>query len=85
MDNQSKEIEKILIPELGEGIRKAMVACWHYKIGDRIKEGDDVVELVTDKASFNVPSDFNGILEDILVKEGQEAAIGAVLGLMKRS
>lgn len=85
MDNESKRIEKILIPELGEGIRKAIVACWHYKIGDRVKAGDDVVELVTDKASFNVAAEGEGILEDILVKEGQEAPIGAVLGLINRS
>lgn len=75
-------MDKIILPELGEGINKAVVACWHYKIGDRIKEGDDVVELVTDKASFNVPADCSGILEDILVKEGENAPIGAVLGLI---
>ncbi len=82
MNSQSNKTEKILIPELGEGIRKAIVACWHYKTGDRVKEGDDVVELVTDKASFNVAAEGDGILGDILVKEGHEAAIGAVLGLI---
>ncbi len=74
---------KIVIPELGEGIKKATVALWHHKIGDSLKEGDDVVELVTDKASFNVPSPCDGILENILVKEGETAEIGAAVASIK--
>ena len=74
---------KIFLPELGEGISKATVACWHFKKGDQVKKGDDVVELVTDKATFNVPAEKAGILKDILVQEGQESTIGSVLGIIE--
>ena len=76
-------MEKIVIPELGEGIHKATVALWHFKIGDSVKEGDDVVELVTDKASFNVPSHCEGILKSIMAKEGEEIKIGAALAFIE--
>ena len=52
----------VTLPELGEGIEKATVACWHYKVGDRVTRDDDVVEVVTDKAVFNVVAGASGIL-----------------------
>ncbi len=67
------------LPELGEGIEKATVACWHYKVGDRVTQDDDVVEVVTDKAVFNVVSGSSGILRGILVRDGQEVKIGEAL------
>lgn len=76
---------QVIIPELGEGIEKAVVACWHCKVGDRIQEEDDVVELVTDKATFNVSAGCQGIVKTILVPEGQEAKIGSVLAIVEAS
>ena len=73
----------ITLPELGEGIETAVVSCWYVKPGDYVQEGDDVVELVTDKATFNVPAEKSGILKQILVAEGKEAPIGATLALIE--
>lgn len=73
----------VILPELGEGIEKATVACWHHREGDRVQEGDDVVEVVTDKASFNVAACASGILRKILVKDGEQARIGAALGVIE--
>ena len=73
----------IIIPELGEGITKATVACWHTKQGEHIQKGDDLVELVTDKAVFNVAAEQNGIIKEILIPEGKEAAIGSTLAYIE--
>lgn len=70
----------VTLPELGEGIEKATVACWHYKVGDRVNDDDDVVEVVTDKATFNIPAGASGTLREILVRDGQEVRVGEVLG-----
>ncbi len=76
-------MNSIIIPELGEGITKATVACWHAKQGQRIQKGDDLVELVTDKAVFNVAADQNGMIKEILVPEGKEALIGSTLAYIE--
>lgn len=76
-------MKNIVLPELGEGIREAMVAFWHFKAGDKIKEGEDVVELVTDKAAFNISAECNGILKSIMVEEGRQVKIGEVLGVIE--
>lgn len=67
------------LPHLGEGIEKASVSYWHKAIGDSIKEGEDLVELVTDKATFNMPSPASGILKEMLAQEGDEIKVGQVL------
>lgn len=75
-------MHQVVLPELGEGIEKATVACWHVKEGQRVEADDDVVELVTDKATFNVTAGNSGVLKQILVKEGQDAKIGAALAII---
>ncbi|MCK5214930.1 MAG: lipoyl domain-containing protein [Candidatus Omnitrophica bacterium] len=72
----------IKVPELGEGIEAATVACWHVQKGDHVKADDDIVELVTDKASFNVPADAGGVVTEILVAEGREVEIGKTIAVI---
>ncbi len=71
---------KIILPELGDGITKATVACWHAKPGDEVKAGDELVEVVTDKATFSVEAPCAGILKAIAVAEGKEGMVGEALG-----
>jgi len=53
---------KILLPQLSEGVQKATVSYWYFKAGDKVNEKDDLVELTTDKAIFNLPSPCSGTL-----------------------
>ena len=76
-------MSKIVFPELGEGIKKAKVAYWHISVGDRVQKDDDIVELVTDKATFNVPADVSGIVKEIFFSEGQEVKLGEVLAIIE--
>ncbi len=73
----------IILPELGEGITKATVACWHVKPGDLVEAGQDVVEVVTDKASFNIEAPVKGRFKTILVPQGQDGIVGAPLGTIE--
>ena len=72
-------MNNINLPELGEGIEKATVVMWQVKVGDYVNENDDIVEVVTDKATFNVFSIYSGRITEILVQEGEEVKIGQVL------
>ena len=74
---------EIKLPELGEEIEKAIVSCLYAKAGDRVLEGDDIVELTTDKATFNVSATQAGVIKNILVKEGDEALIGQTLAIIE--
>ena len=72
-------MKKVILPELGEGIEEATISFWHFSKGDRIDKGDDLVELTTDKATFNVPSPESGVIKKIIHREGDTAKVGDVL------
>jgi 2-oxoglutarate dehydrogenase E2 component (dihydrolipoamide succinyltransferase) len=74
---------RILLPELGEGIEKATVSYWYFKEGDTVNEKDDLVELATDKATFNLPSPCSGVLAEILFREGDTVNVGDVLAIVE--
>ncbi len=73
----------IILPELGDGITKAIVACWHVQAGQAVNAGDEVVEVVTDKASFCVEAPVKGTLKSLSVPQGVEAKVGQVLGVIE--
>lgn len=73
------------LPELGEGIDKATVSYWYFKEGEKVNEKDDLVELTTDKATFNLPSPCSGTLTEILVHEGDTINVGEVLAIIDES
>ena len=72
-------MKKIILPELGTGIEEAVVSIWHVREGDSIKAGDDIVEVVTDKATFNVPSDSSGKIVKVIRAEGDTVKVGDAL------
>lgn len=71
---------EVSLPELGEDTEYATVTYWHFKEGDKVIEGDDLVQLSTEKAVFNVPVPVNGVLLEILVEEGDIVEVGEALG-----
>ncbi len=70
---------KVVLPELGEGIEKATVSYWYFKEGEKVGGKDDLVELTTDKATFNLPSPCSGTLSEIFFREGESVNVGEIL------
>ncbi|MBL7129881.1 MAG: hypothetical protein ISS45_00505 [Candidatus Omnitrophica bacterium] len=73
----------VTLPELGEGIDKATVSYWLLEVGKEVKEGDDLVEMATDKAVFNVPSPTSGTLKEIVAQDGVEVKVGETLAIIE--
>lgn len=67
------------LPDLGEGVTEAEVDRWLVKEGDRIAEDDPLVEVITDKASAEIPSPFEGTIERIHVQAGEVVSVGTAL------
>lgn len=76
---------KVVLPGLGEGIEKATVSYWYFKEGDKVSEKDDLVEMTTDKATFNLPSPCTGIVSEIFFREGDAVNVGETLGVIDES
>ncbi|HZQ67369.1 MAG TPA: dihydrolipoyllysine-residue acetyltransferase [Terriglobales bacterium] len=67
------------LPELGENIESGDLVRLMITPGSKVSEGQPVMELETDKAVVEVPSSVNGVVKEILVKEGDKLKVGELL------
>lgn len=74
--------EVITMPRLSDTMTEGKVAKWHKKVGDKIKEGDILAEIETDKAVQDFESEMNGTLLYIGVEENAAAAVDSVLAII---
>jgi 2-oxoglutarate dehydrogenase E2 component (dihydrolipoamide succinyltransferase) len=71
---------EIVVPTLGESVTEATVGKWFKKAGDAVKADEALAELETDKVTLEVNAPTAGIISEIVVKEGETVAVGAILG-----
>ena len=74
---------EVKLPPLGEGIEKATVSYWYFEEGQKVGKDQDLVEMSTEKAVFNVPCPVTGILEKKFFQDAQEVKVGQVLANIK--
>ncbi|KFE97372.1 pyruvate dehydrogenase complex dihydrolipoamide acetyltransferase [Chryseobacterium luteum] len=74
--------EVITMPRLSDTMTEGKVAKWHKKVGDKVKEGDILAEIETDKAVQDFESEMEGTLLYIGVEEGAAAAVDSVLAII---
>ena len=67
------------LPDLGEGIHEGEVLSVRVAAGDKVKEGDIILEVETDKAAVEIPSPYTGVIEEILVKPGDTVKVGQAM------
>lgn len=70
---------EVKLPFLAEGVDSCTVSFWHVSEGDNVEKGDDLVEMQTSKAVFNVPSPSAGTISEILVSEGDDVKVGDII------
>jgi len=71
---------QITVPTLGESVSEATVAQWLKKEGDTVAADEPIVELETDKVTLEVNAPEAGVISSIIVQEGENVEVGALLG-----
>jgi 2-oxoisovalerate dehydrogenase E2 component (dihydrolipoyl transacylase) len=64
------------LPELGEGVYEAELVEWRVKPGDAVKRGETLAEVLTDKATMELPSPFSGVIESLDAEPGDQVHVG---------
>jgi pyruvate dehydrogenase E2 component (dihydrolipoamide acetyltransferase) len=64
------------LPDLGEGLHEAEITAWHVAPGDRVKAGDTLVAVETDKAVVEIPSPESGVVQRCHGQVGDHVAVG---------
>jgi 2-oxoglutarate dehydrogenase E2 component (dihydrolipoamide succinyltransferase) len=71
---------EIRVPTLGESVTEATIGRWFKKAGEAVAVDEPLVELETDKVTIEVPAPVAGTLGEIIAKDGETVAVGALLG-----
>src|SRR6185503_8468958 len=70
------------MPQMGESIFEGTLTKWLKKKGDRVERDEPLFEISTDKIDTEIPSPASGVLQDVLVKEGQTVQINTVVAVI---
>jgi pyruvate dehydrogenase E2 component (dihydrolipoamide acetyltransferase) len=69
---------KFKFVDIGEGLHEGVVGEIHVKKGDKIKEGDSLFIVETDKVNSEMPSPVDGIIDEVFIKTGETVHVGDV-------
>jgi pyruvate dehydrogenase E2 component (dihydrolipoamide acetyltransferase) len=72
-------LKEIKLPEIADNIDTATVLTILVKNGDQVEKDQTILEMESDKATFELPSDFDGTVSEIKVSQGDEVKVGQVL------
>jgi 2-oxoisovalerate dehydrogenase E2 component (dihydrolipoyl transacylase) len=67
------------LPDVGEGTAEAEIVAWHVKVGEKIEEDQQLVDVMTDKATVEMTSPVTGVVVSLHGVPGEMATVGAPL------
>ncbi|HKK36516.1 MAG TPA: 2-oxoglutarate dehydrogenase complex dihydrolipoyllysine-residue succinyltransferase [Paracoccaceae bacterium] len=77
------DVVDVPVPSLGESVTEATVASWFKTVGDRVEADEMLCELETDKVSVEAPSPVAGVIEELMVEEGETVEAGGLLARIR--
>ena len=73
---------KLILPKWGMGIEEGTVTRWLKTVGEVVKKGEPIVEIETAKATQEVEAPASGMLVEILLAEGETAAVNTEIAVI---
>src|SRR5438477_12547960 len=73
---------EVTMPQLSDTMTEGTVVKWHKKEGDKVRAGEEIADVETDKAVMPMEAFESGTLALIKVKEGEKVAVGGVLAVI---
>lgn len=73
------KVQDIKLPELGEGVTEGELVKWLVKPGDSVKADQAIAEVLTDKATVEVPTPVAGVVKDLKFKTGEVVKVGSTM------
>ena len=75
-------LKEFKLPDIGEGIAEGEIVSWKVKAGQAVKEEDEFVEVMTDKATVTITVPFTGVIAELRCKEGDVVPVGNVIAVI---
>ena len=74
---------ELLLPQFGMGMQEGEIVAWRKAPGDRIAEGEIIVEINSEKSTVEVESPFDGEVVELCVAEGETVPVATVIARIK--
>ncbi len=74
-------MSEILMPQLSESMAEGRLLKWHVRLGSKVRPGDVIAEVETDKANMDIEAPEAGTVIELRVGAGEVAGVGAVLAV----
>ncbi|HEY1539141.1 MAG TPA: biotin/lipoyl-containing protein, partial [Solirubrobacteraceae bacterium] len=81
--DEAGEVVDIVAPRGGESVTEGTILQWSVAVGDRVREGDTVVEISTDKVDMELGAPADGTIAEIVAPAGETVSVGEVIGRMR--
>jgi len=75
-------VTKVVMPRLSLTVKEGTVVQWFRKEGETVKKGDPIVEVLSEKVTYDVEAPASGILRKISAVEGEDVPVAATLGII---
>jgi 2-oxoglutarate dehydrogenase E2 component (dihydrolipoamide succinyltransferase) len=73
---------EVKVPQLSESVSEASLLTWHKQPGEAVKEGDNLIDIETDKVVLELPAIKSGVLTKILKQNGEKVKSGEVIAML---
>ena len=77
--------KSVLLPDLGEGVTEGELVKWCVQVGDTVSSDQTVAEFMTDKATVEIPSPYEGVVKELKFKEGANVAVTTEILVLEES
>ena len=71
------------LPDFGEGVTEAEIVTWYVNVGDIVDDGQDLLDVMTDKATIEVPSPVSGEVISLIGEVGDKITVGTALAQIR--
>ena len=75
-------IIEIKVPQLSESVTEATLIAWHKKVGEAVSEGENLLDIETDKVVLELPAIKNGVVTKIIKNDGEKVVAGEVIAML---
>ena len=79
MSTTNKNLVEVKVPQLSESVSEATLLTWHKKVGEAVKEDENLIDIETDKVVLELPAPKSGVLTKIIKGDGEKVGSNEVI------
>ena len=82
MSNVQSHLVEVKVPQLSESVSEATLITWHKRVGDAVREGENLIDVETDKVVLELPASKSGVLSKIIKPDGAKVGSNEIIALI---